>query len=40
MTRYLRLAVKPGAYIGLFTGKPSFYERLGFKPGGGMSRTL
>lgn len=25
-----------GAMVGLFTGKPKFYERLGFREGGGM----
>jgi GNAT superfamily N-acetyltransferase len=29
-----------GAFVGLLTGRPGFYERLGFKPGGGMHRGL
>ena len=29
-----------GAYVGLFTGKPKFYEQFGFQEGGGMSRRL
>lgn len=30
----------PGASVGLFTGKPGFYERFGFRSGYGMSRQI
>ena len=30
----------PGAFVGLFTGRPGFYETLGFKKGIGMHRGL
>ena len=33
----LRRRAPSGAYVGLFTGKPTFYERFGFGEGGGMS---
>ena len=36
----LRVRARPGAFVGLFTGKPAFYETLGFKKGGGMHRGL
>jgi catechol 2,3-dioxygenase-like lactoylglutathione lyase family enzyme/GNAT superfamily N-acetyltransferase len=29
-----------GAFVGLFTGRPGFYESLEFKSGGGMHRAL
>ena len=32
----LRRRALPGAFVGLFTGKPEFYERLGFSRGIGM----
>jgi ribosomal protein S18 acetylase RimI-like enzyme len=32
----LRRIGPKGAFVGLFTPKPKFYERLGFKGGGGM----
>jgi catechol 2,3-dioxygenase-like lactoylglutathione lyase family enzyme len=28
----------PGSYVGLFTGRPGFYERFGFRRGHGMTR--
>jgi catechol 2,3-dioxygenase-like lactoylglutathione lyase family enzyme len=34
---WLKTAAPKGAWIGLFTGKPGFYERHGFKSGNGMS---
>lgn len=37
---WLRRTAPKGAYVGLFTGKPGFYERYGFTAGGGMSMTL
>jgi predicted N-acetyltransferase YhbS len=30
----------PGAFVGLFTGRPGFYETLGFKKDFGMHRGL
>lgn len=30
----------PGASVGLFTGRPGFYERFGFRRGNGMSRQV
>jgi uncharacterized glyoxalase superfamily protein PhnB len=36
----LRKIAKPGSFIGLFTMKPGFYERLGFRDGGGMHLPL
>lgn len=33
---YLRATTPGGGWLGLFTIKPSFYERLGFQFGGGM----
>lgn len=30
----------PGASVGLFTGRPGFYERFGFRRGNGMSRQI
>jgi len=36
MTELRRIGPK-GAFVGLFTGKPKFYERLGFRDGGGMT---
>jgi ribosomal protein S18 acetylase RimI-like enzyme len=35
-----RRGVPPGAFVGLFTGRPGFYETLGFKSGGGMHLAL
>ena len=29
-----------GAFVGLFTGKPEFYERVGFRRDGGMHLAL
>lgn len=37
---WLKTTAPKGAYIGLFTGKPGFYERHGFHSGAGMSRVL
>jgi predicted N-acetyltransferase YhbS/uncharacterized glyoxalase superfamily protein PhnB len=34
---WIRTAAPAGASVGLFTGKPGFYERYGFKSGAGMS---
>jgi catechol 2,3-dioxygenase-like lactoylglutathione lyase family enzyme len=34
---WLKTAAPTGSWIGLFTGKPGFYERYGFKSGNGMS---
>lgn len=36
----LRKVAKKGSFVGLFTMKPEFYERLGFVNGGGMLLTL
>lgn len=36
----LRKTGRSGAFVGLFTGKPGFYERLGFRLDGGMHTTL
>jgi predicted N-acetyltransferase YhbS len=36
----LRKVGRSGAFVGLFTGKPGFYERLGFRLDGGMHTTL
>lgn len=36
----LRRTAPRGSWIGLFTGRPSFYERHGFASGGGMSLCL
>jgi uncharacterized glyoxalase superfamily protein PhnB/N-acetylglutamate synthase-like GNAT family acetyltransferase len=38
--REIRGRARPGAFVGLFTGKPGFYETLGFKSGGGMHRQV
>jgi len=35
-----RSGAREGAFVGLFTGKPGFYERLGFQKGIGMHRAL
>jgi GNAT superfamily N-acetyltransferase/predicted enzyme related to lactoylglutathione lyase len=35
-----RTGAREGAFVGLFTAKPGFYERLGFKTDGGMHRAL
>jgi len=35
-----RLGAPPGSFVGLFTGRPGFYEKLGFRQLGGMSRGL
>jgi predicted N-acetyltransferase YhbS len=37
---WLKRAAPKGAFIGLFTGKPAFYERYGFQSGHGMSICL
>ena len=37
---WLKREAPKGAYIGLFTGKPAFYERYGFQSGNGMSLCL
>jgi len=37
---WLKHAAPKGAFIGLFTGKPAFYERYGFQNGNGMSLCL
>jgi GNAT superfamily N-acetyltransferase/uncharacterized glyoxalase superfamily protein PhnB len=36
----LRERAHPGAFLGLFTSRYGFYERMGFKPGGGMQLAL
>lgn len=36
----LRRRGPAGAFVGLFTGKPAFYEQFGFGPAGGMSLSL
>ena len=36
----LRKIGPKGAFVGLFTGKPEFYERVGFQKGGGMHLAL
>jgi GNAT superfamily N-acetyltransferase/predicted enzyme related to lactoylglutathione lyase len=36
----LRRRGPKNAFIGLFTGKPEFYRRLGFRDGGGMSTSI
>ena len=36
----LRKMGPKGALVALFTGKPPFYERFGFSPGGGMQASL
>jgi ribosomal protein S18 acetylase RimI-like enzyme len=36
----LRKIAKKGSFVGLFTMKPAFYERLGFVNGGGMHLPL
>lgn len=38
--RWLKGSAPPGASVGLFTGKPGFYERYGFQSGMGMSLFL
>jgi GNAT superfamily N-acetyltransferase len=38
--REIRGRARPGAFVGLFTDKPGFYETLGFKSGGGMHRQV
>ena len=35
-----RQKVYEGAFVGLFTGKPEFYERVGFRRDGGMHLSL
>ena len=40
MKKELRNRARLGAFVGLFTGKPAFYEPFGFKTGGGMHRGL
>jgi predicted N-acetyltransferase YhbS len=37
---WLKRSAPTGAFIGLFTGKPGFYERYGFQIGQGMSLCL
>jgi GNAT superfamily N-acetyltransferase len=34
---WLRQNAQSGTFVGLFTGKPAFYERYGFESGGGMT---
>lgn len=36
----LRTIARPGSFVGLFTGKPEFYERVGFKRDHGMHLRL
>lgn len=36
----LKSIAPKGAFVGLFTGKPKFYERLGFSESGGMQRGV
>jgi GNAT superfamily N-acetyltransferase/predicted enzyme related to lactoylglutathione lyase len=40
LTELRRTGAREGAFVGLFTGKPGFYERLGFKKDVGMHRAL
>jgi GNAT superfamily N-acetyltransferase len=35
-----RQGAPPGSFVGLFTGRPGFYEKVGFSRSGGMSRGL
>jgi predicted N-acetyltransferase YhbS len=35
-----RRGAPQGAFVGLFTGRPGFYEAFGFKTGGGMQGAL
>ena len=35
-----RQGALPGSFVGLFTGRPGFYEKVGFSRSGGMSRGL
>lgn len=35
-----RSGAPPGAFVGLFTGRPGFYETLGFTKDLGMHRAL
>jgi ribosomal protein S18 acetylase RimI-like enzyme/predicted enzyme related to lactoylglutathione lyase len=35
-----RHGAPPGSFVGLFTGRPGFYEKVGFSQSGGMSRAL
>ena len=35
-----RRGAPQGAFVGLFTPKPKFYEQVGFRDGGGMMTTL
>jgi predicted N-acetyltransferase YhbS/uncharacterized glyoxalase superfamily protein PhnB len=37
---WLKMTAPEGAYVGLFTGKPAFYERYGFQSGQGMGLFL
>lgn len=36
----LRRVGPKGAFVGLFTGKPKFYHRVGFRDGGGMMSSI
>jgi predicted N-acetyltransferase YhbS len=38
--RALRERVHPGAFVGLFTSRSGFYQRMGFKEGRGMQLAL
>lgn len=40
LTELRRRGAPDGAFVGLFTGKPGFYERLGFKKDFAMHRAL
>jgi GNAT superfamily N-acetyltransferase/uncharacterized glyoxalase superfamily protein PhnB len=37
---HLRTLAPTGTFVGLFSGKPAFYERLGFQNDGGLHRPL
>lgn len=37
---HLRTLAPAGTFVGLFSGKPAFYERLGFQNDGGLHRPL
>jgi GNAT superfamily N-acetyltransferase len=37
---HLRTIASPGTFVGLFSQKPAFYERLGFTMGGGLHLPL
>jgi hypothetical protein len=40
VNRMLQELRRQGAFVGLFTGRPGFCERLGFNRSGGMSSGL